>query len=163
MYSDLGRDGNVAWIKEASRIKLINGKDDGKPISFSRVVHTEEEPISKEYPFKAILGSSRYHLGSGTRTNFSDRVRDFELKGEVEISFDDINGLNIKEDDEVKISSPYGSIRRIVKADKGLKKGLIFIPAPYNDNDVMNLIRFAGLGIADSPGWKSCDVKIEKA
>jgi anaerobic selenocysteine-containing dehydrogenase len=143
-------------------MKLIDGKDDGRPVSFSRVVHAEEEPIKKEYPFKAIPGSSRYHLGSGTRTSFSDRVRDFKLKGEVEISFDDINGLNIKEGDEVKISSPYGSIRRIVKADNGLKKGLIFIPAAYNDNDVVNLIGFAGLGIADSPGWKSCEVKIEK-
>jgi formate dehydrogenase alpha subunit len=163
MYSDLGRDGNVAWIKEASRMKLFNGKDDGKPISFSRVVHTVEEPIKKEYPFKAILGSSRYHLGSGTRTSISDRIKDFRLKGEVEISFDDIDRLNIKEGDEVKISSPYGSIRRIVKADKGLKKGLIFIPTAYNDNDIMNLVGFAGLGIADSPGWKSCEVKIEKA
>jgi len=143
-------------------MKLINGKDDGIPISFSRVVHTEEEPISKEYPFKAILGSSRYHLGSGTRTSISDRVRDFKLKGEVEISFDDINRLDIKEDDEVKISSLHGSIRRIVKAGKGLEKGLIFIPAPYNDNDVMNLIGFAGLGLADSPGWKICEVKVEK-
>jgi formate dehydrogenase alpha subunit len=163
MYSDLGRHGNVAWIKEARRTKLFNDKDDGKLISFSRVVRIEEELLNKEYPFKAILGSSRYHLGSGTRTSVSDRVKEFGLKGGVEIFLDDIKRLNIKEGDEVKISSPYGSIRRIVKADKGLKKGLIFIPTAYNDNDVMNLIRFISLGIADSPGWKSCDVKIEKA
>jgi formate dehydrogenase alpha subunit len=163
MYSDLGRRGNVAWIKEASRTKLFNAKDDGKPISFSRVVHIEEEPPDKEYPFKAILGSSRFHLGSGTRTSVSDRVKDFGLKGEVEISFNDMNRLNIKEGDEVKISSLYGSVRRIVKAGKGLKNGLVFIPTGYNNNDVMNLIRFTGLGIADSPGWKSCEVKIEKA
>lgn len=162
MYSDLGRDGDGAWIRETSRMKLFNDKDDGELISFSRVVHIKEELLNKEYPFKAILGSSRYHLGSGTRTSISDRVKDFELNGEVEISFNDINRLNIKEDDEVKISSPYGSIQRIVKADKGLKKGLIFIPTAYNNNDVMNLIKFTGLGIADSPGWKSCEVRIEK-
>ena len=162
MYSDLGRHGNVAWIKEASRMKLFNDKDDGKLISFSRIVHIEEELLNKEYPFKAILGSSRYHLNSGTRTSISDRVKDFRLKGEAEISFDDINRLMIKEGDEVKISSLYGSIRRIVKAGKGLKQGLIFIPMAYNDNDVMNLIRFTSPGIADSPGWKSCEVKIEK-
>jgi predicted molibdopterin-dependent oxidoreductase YjgC len=162
MYSDLGRDGDGAWIRETSRMKLFNDKDDGELISFSMVVHIKEELLNKEYPFKAILGSSRYHLGSGTRTSISDRVKDFELNGEVEISFNDINRLNIKEDDEVKISSPYGSIQRIVKADKGLKKGLIFIPTAYNNNDVMNLIKFTGLGIADSPGWKSCEVRIEK-
>jgi len=163
MYSDLGMHRNVAWIKETNRVKLFDDKDNRKLMSFSRVIHIEEELFNKEYPFKAILGSSRYHLGSGTRTSVSDRVKDFGLKGEVEISLDDINRLNIKEGDEVKISSPYGSIRRIIKAGKGLKKGLIFIPIAYNDNDVMNLIRFTSLGIADSPGWKSCDVKIEKA
>ena len=163
MYSDLGRRGNAAWIKEASRTKLFDDKDDEKLISFSRAVRIEEELLNKEYPFKAILGSSRYHLNSGTRTSISDRIKDFGLKGEVEISFDDINSLKIKEGDEVKISSLYGNIRRIVKAGKGLKKGLIFIPAAYNGNDVMNLIRFTSPGIEDSPGWKSCEVKIEKA
>ncbi len=162
MYSELGRDGNVAWIKEANRTKPFNDKDDVELIPFSRVVRIEEELPNKEYPFMAILGSSRYHLGSGTRTGISEKIKDFRLKGEVEISFDDINRLDIKEDDEVKISSLHGSIRRIVKAGKGLKKGLIFIPTSYNDNDVMNLIRFTSLGIADSPGWKSCEVKIEK-
>jgi formate dehydrogenase alpha subunit len=163
MYADMGKGMEGPWIKETSRMKLFNHKEDGELLSYSKVINAKEEPINKQYPFRAILGSSRYHLGSGTRTSFSARIKDFELKGEVGVSFTDLDKLKIKEGDEVNISSPHGKIERIIKADKGLKQGLIFIPMAFNNNDAMDLIKFDGLEGEDSPGWKSCDVRIEKS
>jgi formate dehydrogenase alpha subunit len=163
MYGDMGRNREGAWIKETSNMRLFNHKADGEPLPFSRVMHTKQEPLNKAYPFRAILGSSRYHLGSGTRTSFSDRVMDFKYNGEVEISFRDFNRLNMKEGDKIEISSPYGRIQRIIKPTKGLKEGFIFIPIAFNNNDAMELIKLTGLGNPDSPGWKSCNVKIDKS
>jgi len=162
MYADMGRDKEGAWVKETSKMKLFNRNKDGELLSFSQVIHAKEEPLNKKYPFRAILGSSLYHLGSGTRTGFSGRIKNFKLKGEVGVSLADIDRLKMKEGNRVKISSPYGKIERIIKADKGLKQGLIFIPIAFFNNDAMELININGLEGEDSSGWKSCDVKIDK-
>ena len=163
MYADMGRDKKETWIKETSKMKLFNHNKDGELLPFSKITHTQEEPLNKKYPFKAILGSSRYHLGSGTRTGLSDRLKDFKLKGDVGVSFADLDRLKIDEGDKVKISSPYGKIERIIKADKGVKQGLIFIPMAFHSNDAMELIKLNGLEGEDSSGWKSCDVRIDKS
>ena len=135
---------------------------EGEPIHFSPVISTKEETPDQAYPFKAILGSIRYHLGSGTRTGHSDRIKHFALKGEVEISSEDGAKLNLKEGHKVTISSPFGSISRAVMLKKDLRPGLIFVPVAFHNNDAMQLIELTQLGKADSPGWKECRVKIEK-
>ncbi|MBE9542255.1 MAG: molybdopterin-dependent oxidoreductase, partial [Proteobacteria bacterium] len=110
MYTELGRNGEESWIKECSNIRLFHPDGEGELIHFSPVIKTGDERSDKDYPFTAILGSLRYHLGGGTRTGYSDRIKAFGLKGEVEISSDDGARLNLKEGDRVRISSPYGSI-----------------------------------------------------
>jgi formate dehydrogenase alpha subunit len=162
MYSELGRNGEESWIKECSNIRLFHPDRDGKPIHFSPVIKTGDERSDEDYPFTAILGSLRYHLGSGTRTGYSDRIKAFGLKGEVEISSDDGARLNLKEGDRVRISSPYGSIIREVMLKKDLRLGLIFIPIAFHNNDVRQLIELTQLGEVDSPRWKECQVKVEK-
>ena len=80
----------------------------------------------------------------------------------MEISPEDSAGINLKEGDTVRVSSPYGSISREVTIKKELRPGLVFIPIGFHNNDSMQLINLTQLGEADSPGWKECLVKIEK-
>ena len=162
MYSELGRNRGETWIKETGNLRPFHPDGGGEPIHFSPVITPEDERSDKDYPFTAILGSLRYHLGSGTRTGYSDRIKDFGLKGETEISPEDGARLNLKEGDKVKISSPYGSIVREMTLKKDLRPGLIFIPTAFHNNDVRQLIELTQLGEADSPGWKECQVKVEK-
>ena len=162
MYTELDRREEESWIKESSNLKLFHPDGEGEPIHFSPVITTEDETCDEVYPFKAILGSLRYHLGSGTRTSHSVRIKDFALKGEVEISSEDGARLNLDDGDRVRISSPYGSISREVTLKKDLRPGLIFVPMAFHNNDAMQLIELTQLGRADSPGWKECNVRVEK-
>jgi len=162
MYSELSGNGGSSWIKETSNVRPFHPDGEGEPIHFSPVISTKEETLDETYPFKAILGSLRYHLGSGTRTGHSDRIKDFALKGEVEISSEDSARLNLRDGDTITISSPFGSVSREVMLKKDLRSGLIFIPTAFHNNDAMKLIRLTQLGEADSPGWKECNVKVEK-
>jgi len=161
-YMELEREGEESWIKESSNLKLFHPDGQGGPIHFSPVITTEDETYDEAYPFTAILGSLRYHLGSGTRTSHSVRIKDFALKGEVEICTEDGAQLNLSEGARARISSPYGSISREVTLKKDLRPGLIFIPMGFHNNDAMQLIELTQLGRADSPGWKECRVKLEK-
>jgi formate dehydrogenase alpha subunit len=163
MYAELGDNTDQGWIRETSRVRVFHPEGEGEPIRFTPVTSKEGEAKDEDYPFRAILGSTRFHLGSGTRTGRSDRIRDFGLKGEAEISTDDGSELNLKQGDEVKISSPYGSITREVALRKDLRPGLIFIPRAFQNNSAMQLIGLTQLGVEDSPGWKQIGVRIEKA
>jgi len=162
MYSELERNKEKSWVKESSNLRIFHPNAEGRPIHFSPVIFTPDDRSDENYPLKAILGSLRYHLGSGTRTSHSDRVKGFGLKGEVEISFEDSARLNLKDGDMVRISSPYGSIVKEVTMKKELRPGLVFIPIGFHNNDAMRLIKLTQLGKASSPGWKECNVKIEK-
>jgi formate dehydrogenase alpha subunit len=162
MYAGLKRDRGESWIKETSNMKLFHPNGEGELIHFSPVITTEDERSDEEYPFKAIMGFLRYHLGSGTRTGYSARIKDFALNGEIDISSKDGARLNLKEGDKVRISSPYGSIFREVTLKTDLRPGLIFIPLAFKNNDAMQLIELSQLGETDSPGLKECNVKIER-
>jgi len=162
MYSGLRSSREASWVREASAMRLFRPDGVGEPIHFSPVTSTDAKTYQKEYPFKAILGSVPYHLGSGTRTGRSNRIKEFGLRGEVEISPEDGARLNLKEGDHVRISSPYGQISREVMLKKGLRPGLIFIPMAFHNNDARQLIELTRLGVVDSPGWKECQVKLEK-
>lgn len=154
MYAELEGHGDVGWIRETA--------GDGAMIHFSRVVLTEEEEAGDDYGFTAILGSLRYQLGSGTRSSLSDRIRDFGVKGEIEISHEDGVRLGVQDGDTVRVQSPYGTVTREVRLEKGLRAGMIFVPTGFNGNDARDLISLSPPGEADSPGLKMCQVVLEK-
>ena len=162
MYEGLNGNGVVSWVKETGKRSLFQLDGQGDPISFSPVVSSGDEAADDGYPLKAILGSLRYHLGSGTRTSHSHRIRDFGLKGEVEISPEDGARFDLREGDSVRVQSRYGSIVRQVRIGKGLRAGLVFVPVGFNGNGAMNLIELAALEDPHSLGLKMSQVRVEK-
>jgi predicted molibdopterin-dependent oxidoreductase YjgC len=163
MYEDLAKQGTEGWIKETGDLSLFRADDEGEPIRFSSISPLDDDMSDIVYPFKAMLGSRRIHLGSGTRTCHSARIKDFDLQGEVEISPLDGDRLGVKEGEKVQISSAYGSIWRIVILKKDIRAGHVFIPMAFHDNDARQLIALTHLGETDSPGWKGCQVNLEKS
>ncbi len=159
MYEESGRKGEGAWIKDTGNLGLFHPDGKGERIPFYPVTSPADEAPDEIYHFKAILGSQRYHLGSGTRTGHSARIRALELKGEVEISPGDGSELGLKDGDTVRVSSPWGSIERAVKINKDLVSGIIFVPLAFHNNNAMHLLDLVSL---DEAGFKECHVKIEK-
>jgi formate dehydrogenase alpha subunit len=162
MYGDLDGHEGPGWVGQKGDRRLFDPDGEGTLIPFTPVVPIEHNDIGDEYPFTAILGSQRFHLGSGTRTCRSDRIRDHGVKGEIELSHEDGAGLNLQDGDSVRVESEHGFIEREIRLEKGLKGGLIFIPTAFNLNDAMNLIGLSRLGEPDSPGWQECQVKVTK-
>ncbi|MFH0813922.1 MAG: molybdopterin-dependent oxidoreductase [Pseudomonadota bacterium] len=162
MYEALAGDKEMSWIKASSQKRLFHPEKKGALLSFFPVVAMGDEPRDEKYPFTALVGSQRYHLGSGTRTSRSDRIRDLALKGEVEISFEDGARLNVRDGDTVRIVSAYGSVVRRIKLTKGLRPGMVFVPMAFKDNEARHLIGLTPLGEPDAPGWKECPVRLEE-
>ncbi|MDY6972781.1 MAG: molybdopterin-dependent oxidoreductase [Thermodesulfobacteriota bacterium] len=161
-YAGLDGEGGVSWVKQSSKFGLFNPEGRGDPIPFSPVFSTEDEVSDDDYPFTAILGSLRYHLGSGTRTDRSARIHEFGLKGEIEISPEDGKRLNLHDGDLVRARSRTGSIVREIRIQKGLSPGLVFVPMAFNANDARNLIDLTGLRDAGSLHLKACQIILER-
>jgi formate dehydrogenase alpha subunit len=162
MYASLnGQD--HGWIEAASEKTLFKATGADGLISFYPVVSTEDDPDDKNYPFTGIIGSLRYQLGSGTRTHSSERIRGFDLAGQLEISLPDSANLEVENNDTVIVTSKSGSLTRKIRIEKSLEAGQIFVPTGFNRNDAMNLLALSDITKPGSPGWKTCRVKIEKA
>lgn len=162
MYAGLNGNSAVGWIKETGHKRLFRPDGQGQAISFSAVAPTAYEVFDDGYPLIAILGSLRYHLGSGTRTTRSERIEALGLKGEVEISPKDAERLNLQDGEAVRIESVNGAVVREIRLERSLRQGHIFVPMTFNGNDAASLLELSPLGEAGFPGWKTCRVKIEK-
>jgi predicted molibdopterin-dependent oxidoreductase YjgC len=162
LYASFNAPGQAAWINEETGKRLFNPEGKGSLIAFSPVASSGEEPANERYPFTALLGSSRYHLGSGTRTSRSSRIRDIALHGEVEIAPEDGTKWNLQEGSIVRVVSPHGAVVRKVRISKGLRPGLLFIPTAFMDNESRHLVALRRLGDSGSPGLKECAVRIEE-
>jgi predicted molibdopterin-dependent oxidoreductase YjgC len=162
MYTDLNNEGSESWVREADHRKIFSVKREDERISFGEVRISNERPSDIYYPFTAILSPIRYHMGGGTRTGFSNRINDLNIKGMVKASPKDIERLDMKKGDMVNITSRYGYIERIIMPDDELREGTIFIPMALENNDVMNMLDLNKPGIKESSGWYSCDVGVKK-
>lgn len=156
MYAHL--DGRaVSWLTPpaADASPAADGK--AARMAFRPVVITPPVPEEENYPFTAIVGTQRYHLGSGTRTRASERIAEFTAAGHIEISPADAAALALSAGDTVVVRSARGAVQRAVAITPGLPEGFLFVPGAVGGNDAMNLF-----ALTDDGGWKRCAVSIEK-
>jgi formate dehydrogenase alpha subunit len=161
-YSQMNGE-TQGWLNATSPMAAFHMDSAQEMISFSPVVSTVDEKSDSDYPLQAILGSLRFHLGSGTRTTASGRIRDFDLNGVVAICQEEAERLKLKDGDTVQIESRWGVIERKVGRSNRVGPGQLFIPLAVNANNAMNLIDLHDLADPKSTGWKTCEVKIRKA
>jgi predicted molibdopterin-dependent oxidoreductase YjgC len=161
-YLDLAGSHGTGWVQETSRSRVFSAEGEGGMISFSAYAPLLFESPSEGYPYQAILGSPRGHLGSGTRTAASARLKDFALEGAVEMSLEDGASLGIQEGETVTLASPYGTIRRSIVLREGIRPGLFYVPRAVQGNDATSLVPFGIPGGAGTPGTNVVPVKIER-
>ena len=162
MYGSLNGPDHT-WIQATSDKALFKGQGAEGLITFYPVVSSGDDPADSEYPYTAIVGTQRYHLGSGTRTRASDRIQEFESTGKLEISPQDGANLGLKDDDTIMVRSRIGGLKRKIRLKKTLAEGHVFVPTGFNDNEAMCLFSLSDMTTPGSPGWKTCRVQVEKA
>ena len=158
-YSETTTCKHPIWIRERSP---DNAKPTENLIQFSSVTSSNETVWDDDFPFIALFGSLRFHLGSGTRTGQSNRINVYDSVGEIEVSPIDAETMNLIKDDRIKVTSAAGEIERKIKINRNIQRGFVYIPTAFNQNDARCLIQLMPLLDADSSGWDSCQVTVEK-
>ena len=106
----------------------------------------------------ALLGSPRVHLGGGTRTSRSKRLRDFTDPGDVEMSLEDCDRMGLEAGDSVRVVSCLGAVERAVQPSPCVCSGYVFVPTGACGNRAMHLVKATRYGDAE----RACRVRIEK-
>jgi len=152
MYKTPEHSTEPAWIKSE--------KDETR-ILFTPEKPNPESPSDTAYPYTGILGSSRYHFGSGTRTATSNRIQQLKDTGAAELSIQECEKLGLSEGDTVQVRSRWGTITRRVHGSDLIDPGVVYIPRAFNGNDVMELVKLSSPRAPDFSGWNTVAVDIE--
>lgn len=159
-YSDGVACKHPIWIREETETE--QGQTDAQ-ISFSPATSGIEVEGESQYPIIALFSASRLHLGSGTRTDQSSRIRACETKGEIEVSPADAEKMSLVDNDRIRVTSAVGEIERKIRISREIEAGYISIPTAFNANDARNLLSLEPLLEPGTSGWDSCAVAVEKA
>ncbi len=153
MYEELSGHRAEGWVKETGEKARF---------SFTPVSSSPYDTPEDDYPLIAVMGSLRYHLGSGTRTSRSERIARFGICEEVHVSCNDGIKLGVEDGEVVRVVSQQGEVTRKVRLESTLRAGLVFLPGALHGNDTRNLIPLTSIEKADWPGWNTCPVRLEK-
>ena len=148
------------WIREDAKPEESLSEEQ---IRFTPVISAQETAADERFPFIAFFSSLRLHLGSGTRTDQSARIRACKEKGEIEVSPVDAEKMQLADHDRIRVTSITGEIERNVRINSAVQAGHIHIPTAFNTNDARLLLRLEPQLESNSGGWTSCPVSIEKA
>ncbi|MEW5721761.1 MAG: molybdopterin-dependent oxidoreductase [Thermodesulfobacteriota bacterium] len=109
-----------------------------------------------DWLFVLMQGSVLQHLGAGSRTGRSKRLRLAGPGPALCLCPADLESLGLGHGDRVRVVSPDGSVETEVRAEEGLPAGLVFLPAAFAE------VRPADLFPAGAGKVKHCRVRIEK-
>ncbi len=161
-YAEINKEKTWGWIRDAAQTGFDPLENRTRPVSFFSVSQEDNRGEDEDHPYAAVLGAKRYHLGSGTRTGYSLRIRSFGLNGEAGISPEDAKALNLENGDSVRIRSRFGAVVRRIRLDIRMPGGLISVPLGFNGNDAMELFPLMSFEDQRFPGLKMCPVAVER-
>ncbi|MBN2402964.1 MAG: formate dehydrogenase subunit alpha [Spirochaetes bacterium] len=138
--------------------KFISGKGALKGIEWT----PPEEIADKNYPFVLSTGRrlSQYHTRTQTGRSGMDTIYSRET---ADISYADASEKGIKDGDMVIVESRRGKVTVPARITDTVPKGLIWMTFHYRDGNCNWLTNNAYDTVAQTPEYKACAVRIEKA
>lgn len=129
MYGALQDSGREAWVRAESPYACLRSDGRGEALRFFTPRGRTTPSRSHAYPFTVLQASSRFHLGSGTRTGRSERLRAFGRGLRVEASWEDLEKLGIPAGARVRLISEEGSMETVLEPGDGVPAGcLVLVP-----------------------------------
>jgi predicted molibdopterin-dependent oxidoreductase YjgC len=136
------------------------------PSGFGRFSSVEYIPPQEQgkdgYPFTLMVGSSRYHFGSGTRSSQSARLKRFDTEAFLGINDADAGELGIRDGDKVKVISMLGELLTTVRINQSLPKAMLYMPISFPQSPVYELFSTTLDHQVKAPALKSCAVRLER-
>ena len=141
------------------------GHKDGKALFLTPElsgVNGNRTPARETYPFILIQGHVLQHLGSGDRSSRSKRLSRLAPRAVLGVAPDDLERLDLREGDQVRVVSAHGKLAIPVCPDPTLPPGLVFLPASFAEARPNQLFGWDWSGGKKGMNTIHCPVRLEK-
>ncbi|MFA4915848.1 MAG: molybdopterin-dependent oxidoreductase [Syntrophales bacterium] len=133
-----------------------------KPRFLPHRLEIPQNLMEEDFPLYLMAGAVRHHLGWGTRTCRSSRLKKLDTEAHVNISPEEGKALGLKEGDKIRVLSKHGEIQTMINFDADLPRGVIFAPHGYPDRRENLLFDHLWDSRTKSQLHKGCAVRIER-
>ena len=136
-----------------------DGKGKFVPASF---VSADEIP-DEEYPFVLITGRQLEHWHTGAMTRRSEALNSIEPVAVASMHPDDISKIAASQGGKVFLKTRRGDVKCLVREDRGLMPGQVFIPFCFKEAAANLLTNDAIDPFGKIPEFKFCALQVQRA
>jgi formate dehydrogenase major subunit len=123
--------------------------------------HANEMP-DPEYPFVFTTGRQLEHWHTGSMTRRASVLAALEPDPVVSVHPDDLAALGAEPGGIITLTSRRGTLTAYARADRGIQRGVLFMPFAYNEAAANLLTNDAIDPFGKIPEFKFCAVKLAK-
>ena len=123
--------------------------------------HANEMP-DPEYPFVFTTGRQLEHWHTGSMTRRASVLDELEPEPVVSIHPDDLAALGVEAGGIITLTSRRGTLTAYGRADRGVQRGVLFMPFAYNEAAANLLTNDAIDPFGKIPEFKFCAVKLAR-
>ncbi len=117
----------------------------------------------EEYPFMMNTGRQLFHWHTGTMTRRAKGLDSREPVPTIEVSPADATALDVRDGDQVRVSSRRNSMLIGVRISERVRRRQVFVPFHFREAAANLLTNPALDPYAKIPEFKVCAVRVEKA
>jgi len=138
--------------------KFARGLGKFAPVEYREPAELPDE----EYPLMLTTGRVVAHYHTGTMTRRCWGLDGAHPEESLEINPEDAENLNIKDGDEISVTTRRGSLITKAQVTTRVPKGLTFITFHFTESPGNILTNSASDPITQTPEYKVCSVKVKK-
>jgi len=119
---------------------------------------------TEEYPYILITGRLLEHFNTGEMSRRTRKLSKLRPVSYVDMNPKDAAEADLKENDSVRMTSPYGLVRLALKINPNMQSGYLFAPIHFSEPNFNILMSAVPIDPkARMPALKVVPVKIDKA
>jgi formate dehydrogenase major subunit len=115
-----------------------------------------------EYPFVLITGRLLEHFNTGEMSRRAAKLNKLKPEALLDINPDDAQAAGLSDNAEVRLTSPYGTVRIKLSFSDSMQPGYLFAPIHYSQPNFNSLMSAVPIDPqARMPALKVVPVRIE--
>ena len=119
-----------------------------------------DEVPDEEYPFVLTTGRLLEHWHTGAMTRTSKVLDAIEPEGIAAMNRKEISRLGLKAGQKIRVSTRRGEIEAVLRADREVADGMIFVPFCFNESPANRLTNASLDPVGKIPEFKFCAANV---
>ncbi|MEM8951126.1 MAG: formate dehydrogenase subunit alpha [Pseudomonadota bacterium] len=151
-------DGTEDWVVFGDGFPTEDGRGRIVPAD----LRAPDEVPDEDYPMVLTTGRLLEHWHTGSMTRHANVLDDIEPEGFAAMNPHEIERQGLKQGDMIRVVTRRGAIQALLRSDREVADGMIFIPFCFNESPANALTNPMLDPFGKIPEFKFCAAKVEQ-